>query len=90
MMRLDPRKGELNVDIQNMFNTMCRVAMLEDLLDTGKICPTLDDKDFSDMIPYLNMTYGSDSSLWFRIDPPGVRRAGAAAGEVRPEELPNR
>ena len=26
------RKGELNVDIQNMFNTLCRVAMLEDVL----------------------------------------------------------
>ena len=23
MMRLDPRKGELNVDIHNMFNTLC-------------------------------------------------------------------
>ena len=52
-----------------MFNTLCRVAMLEDVLDSGEICPTLDDKDFSDMIPYLNMTYGRDSSLWFILDP---------------------
>ena len=32
-MRLDPAKGQLNVDIQNMFNTLCRVQMLEDVVN---------------------------------------------------------
>ena len=29
MLRLDPHKAALNVDIQNMFKSLCRVAMLE-------------------------------------------------------------
>ena len=27
MMRLGPAKAQLNVDIQNMFNTLCRVSL---------------------------------------------------------------
>ena len=33
MMLLDPDKGALDVDIQNMFNSLCRIAMLEDVVD---------------------------------------------------------
>ena len=34
MLRLDKDKGLLNVDIQNMFNTLCRVALMEDIMDS--------------------------------------------------------
>ena len=37
MMRLDPAKAQLNVDIQNMFNTLCRVSLLNDVIDSEEI-----------------------------------------------------
>ena len=37
MLRLDKDKGLLNVDIQNMFNTLCRVALMEDVMDSKEL-----------------------------------------------------
>ena len=34
MLRLDRSKGLLNIDIQNMFNTLCRTALMEDIMDS--------------------------------------------------------
>jgi hypothetical protein len=62
MMMLDPRKGALNVDIQNMFNNLCRIAMLEDVVDSEELVGV----DFTHMLPYLDMAYGEESSLWFK------------------------
>ena len=61
MLRLDPGKAALNVDIQNMFNSLCRVAMLEDVLDS----PDSLGVDFTPMLRYLEMAYGEPSGLWF-------------------------
>ena len=78
MMRPDPSKGELNVDIQNMFNTLCRVALLEDVITSPEDLGV----DFREMLKYLDMTYGCESSLWFKID----AYVDAATGKVQPAE----
>ena len=64
MLRLDPNKGMLNVDIQNMFNTLCRVSLMEDIMDSEEILGV----DFTHLAAYINMTYGKESALWFKID----------------------
>ena len=64
MLRLDPGKAALNVDIQNMFNTLCRVALMEDIMDSKELLEC----DFTSLAAYLNMTYGEDSALWFKLD----------------------
>ena len=63
--RVDPGKAALNVDIQNMFNSLCRVAMLEDVLDS----PDSLGVDFTPMLRYLEMAYG---------EPSGARECEAA------------
>jgi hypothetical protein len=78
MMRLDPSKGELNVDIQNMFNTLCRVSLLEDVITSEADLGI----DFTEMLKYLtDMTYGHESSLWFKID----ASIDAETGEIQEE-----
>ena len=74
MLRLDPGKAALNVDIQNMFNSLCRVAMLEDVLDS----PDSLGVDFTPMLRYLEMAYGEPSGLWFKMDA-GVGGGGGLA-----------
>ena len=64
MMLLDPDKGALDVDIQNMFNSLCRIAMLEDVVDSEELVGV----DFTHMLPYLDMAYGEESGLWFKLD----------------------
>ena len=64
MLRLDKDKGLLNVDIQNMFNTLCRVALMEDIMDSKELLVC----DFTSLAAYLNMTYGDDTALWFKLD----------------------
>jgi len=63
MLELDPNKRGLNIDIMNMFNALCRVSMLEDLLDSE----TLLGEDFSDLAPYVAMCYLGDYKLWFKV-----------------------
>ena len=46
-----------------MFNALCRVSMLEDLLDSE----TLLGEDFSDLAPYVAMCYLGDYKLWFKV-----------------------
>tara|TARA_B110000495_G_scaffold104443_1_gene90257 strand:+ start:397 stop:3708 length:3312 start_codon:yes stop_codon:yes gene_type:complete len=63
-MRLDPAKGQLNVDIQNMFNTLCRVQMLEDVVNAKELMGV----EFINLLRYLNMAYGKETGLWFKRD----------------------
>ena len=37
MMRLDRSKKKLDVDITNMFNELCRVTLMEELLESAAI-----------------------------------------------------
>ena len=64
MLRLDRSKGLLNIDIQNMFNTLCRTALMEDIMDSKNLLGC----DFTHLAAYVDMTYGNDSDLWFKLD----------------------
>ena len=64
MLRLDRSKGLLNIDIQNMFNTLCRTALMEDIMDSKNLLGC----DFTHLAAYIDMTYGNDSDLWFKLD----------------------
>ena len=52
------------MDVQNMFNTLCRVAMMEDLMGSEELLGV----DFSEHFCYVDWAYSKDSSLWFRIE----------------------
>ena len=64
MLRLDRSKGLLNIDIQNMFDTLCRTALMEDIMDSKDLLGC----DFTHLAAYVDMTYGNDSDLWFKLD----------------------
>ena len=60
ILRADTDKHMLNIDIRNMFNELCRVMMIEDILDTED--PDFLGEDFSDLAAYLDFAYGSGTT----------------------------
>ena len=56
VLRADAEKHMLNVDIRNMFNELCRVTMMEDILDSEDFLG----EDFSDLAAYIDFAYGEE------------------------------
>ena len=52
-MRENPELRALNLDIANCFNSLDRVALIEDLLNSRAICGY----DFSSLVPYVHSFY---------------------------------
>ena len=61
MMRLDRGKRKLDVDITNMFNELCRVTLMEELLVSEELVGV----DFSDLATYFQSAYMQEYSNWF-------------------------
>jgi hypothetical protein len=55
-LRLDRAKRELDVDITNMFNELCRVTLMEDMLTSEERLGV----DFSDKAAYFDMAFMQD------------------------------
>ena len=69
MLQLRELARMLNIDIRNMFNQLCRVSMLERVLDS----PEELGQDFSEWAPYYDMAYFGDYVQWFWVEAsPGV------------------
>ena len=64
VLRADTAKHALNVDIRNMFNELCRVTMMEDILESEDFLG----EDFSDLAAYIDFAYGEEFTAWFRVD----------------------
>ena len=47
-----------------MFNTLCRVQMLEDMVNAKELMGV----EFINLLRYLNMAYGKKTGLWFKRD----------------------
>jgi hypothetical protein len=78
MMRLDRGKKKLDVDITNMFNELCRVTLMEELLESEELVGV----DFSDLAPYFESAF----SAFPRSAAPRnrTRCSGAACPPPRP------
>ena len=63
-LRLNRHHRGLSVDITNMFNDLCRVAMMEDLFDMEELTGV----DFSDLAGYCDMALMQDYSNWFWVE----------------------
>ena len=64
ILRADTEKHMLNIDIRNMFNELCRVTMMEDILESEDFLG----EDFSDLAAYIDFAYGEEFTAWFRVD----------------------
>ena len=60
-MRLDRGKRKLDVDITNMFNELCRVTLMQELLVSAELVGA----DFSDLATYFQSAYMQEYSNWF-------------------------
>ena len=47
-----------------MFNELCRVTMMEDILESEDFLG----EDFSDLATYIDFAYGEEFTAWFRVD----------------------
>ena len=78
MMRLDRGKRKLDVDIANMFNELCRVTLMEELLLSEELVGV----DFGDLATYFQSAYMQEYSNWFWVE--GAAE-GAKEGEAKAE-----
>ena len=85
MMRLDRGKRKLDVDIANMFNELCRVTLMEELLGSEELLGV----DFSDLAPYFESAFMQEYGNWFWVEGEaeavgqGVAKADRGGGQGR-------
>ena len=64
LLRENPELRALNLDIANCFNSLDRVALIEDLLNSREICGY----DFSSLVPYVHSFYCEGHGAWFWVE----------------------
>ena len=85
LLRENPELRALNLDIANCFNSLDRVALIEDLLNSREICGY----DFSSLVPYVHSFYCEGHGAWFWVEADQSipnPASGGVGGTPRPRE----